>query len=119
MMIQFVKPDFIFENECGCLKQLVHKGWNQINVITSNANSVRGGHYHKYNYEGFYVISGSFKLKVWNDKTNEQYDIKPGDMFIISPYVYHTFEYLADTVLVSMYDKGVELNETEKDIWTE
>ena len=28
-------------------------------------------------------------------------------------------EYLEDSVLVALYDKGVELSETEKDIWSE
>jgi hypothetical protein len=45
--------------------------------------------------------------------------MKQGDWFTIAPFVFHTFEYLDDTVLVSMYSNGVELSETEKDIWTE
>ena len=119
MLIEFTKPDFVFENECGSLKQLVHDGWKQINVITSVKDSVRGGHYHKYNKEGFYIVSGSFKLTVWKDELKEEYEIKPGDFFCIFPFVFHTFEYHEDTVLVSMYSNGVELSETEKDIWTE
>lgn len=119
MLIHFSKPDFIFENDCGSLKQLVHEGWNQFNVITSVGRSVRGGHYHKYNQEGFYIISGSFRLIVWKEDVKEIYEIKTGDMFFIPPYVFHTFEYHDDTVLVSMYSQGVELSETEKDIWTE
>lgn len=119
MLIEFTKPDFIFENECGSLKQLVHDGWKQFNVITSVGGSVRGGHYHKYNKEGFYIINGAFKLIVWKDNIKEEYEIKPGNMFFIPPYVFHTFEYHEDTILVSMYSNGVELSETMKDIWTE
>lgn len=118
MLIEIMKPDFIFENEAGSLKQLVHDGWKQINVITSVANAVRGGHYHKFNLEGFYIISGSFTLKVWKDTIVEEYEFKAGDMFAIPPYVYHTFMYKEYTVLVSMYSRGVETSETEKDIWT-
>lgn len=40
-------------------------------------------------------------------------------MFLINEYVYHTFEYVEDTWLVSMYSSGVELDEDTKDIWTE
>ena len=117
MLIKFLKPDFIFENEAGSLKQLVHDGWKQFNVITSKAGSIRGKHYHKFNEEGFYIIQGSFNLTVWKDDTKEKYFIKSGDMFLIYPYVFHTFEYLEDTILISMYSNGVEISENEKDIW--
>jgi dTDP-4-dehydrorhamnose 3,5-epimerase-like enzyme len=119
MLIEFENPDFVFENEAGSLIQLVHDGWKQVNVISSIAGAVRGNHYHKYNNEGFYIIKGSFKLKVWKGDKKEEYLIKAKDMFRIPPYVFHTFEYIEDTILVSMYSKGVEISETEKDIWTE
>ena len=117
MLIEFVKPDFVFENEAGCLKQLVHDGYKQINVITSVAGSIRGGHYHKHNKECFYIIEGSFKLTVYNDETKEEYEINKGDMFVIPANVYHTFEYHEDTILIGMYDQGVELDDDIKDIW--
>ncbi|MCH5193832.1 MAG: cupin domain-containing protein [Oscillospiraceae bacterium] len=119
MLIEITKPDFVFENESGCLKQLVHDGWKQVNVITSLAGSKRGGHYHKFNKEGFYVVDGCFTLSVWKGAEKEAYEMKAGDMFVILPYVFHTFDYKEDTVLVSMYSQGVELSDTEKDIWTE
>lgn len=119
MLIQWLKPDFTFENESGCLRQLVHDGWKQINVITSHAGSARGGHYHKFNTEAFYVVQGSFTLTLWKDRQREEYEIKAGEMFALPPYVFHTFAYREDTTLVSMYSLGVELSETEKDIWTE
>lgn len=117
MLIEFVKPDFVFENEAGCLKQLVHDGWKQVNVITSVKGSVRGGHYHKQNKECFYIINGGFKLTVWKDDIKEEYEIKAGDMFIMPENVYHTFEYHEDTTLIGMYDNGVKLDENTKDIW--
>ncbi len=117
MLIEFVKPDFIFANEAGCLNQLVHNGWNQVNAITSVKGAIRGGHYHKHNKECFFIIQGSFKLIVWKDDVKEEYEIKKGDMFIIPEYVYHSFEYHEDTALVAMYNNGVELDENTKDIW--
>lgn len=117
MLIQFVKPDFVFENEAGSLKQLFREGYRQVNVIVSLPGSIRGGHYHKVNTEGFYIIEGAFKLTVWNHMYTETYEIKSGDMFVIPPDVIHTFEYHERTVLVSFYSKGVETSETQKDIW--
>lgn len=119
MLIKIIKPDFVLENNAGSLKQLIHDGWKQINVITSVAGAVRGNHYHKYNDEAFYVISGHFKLTVWNEKIKEEYDFKASNMFLIPSYILHTFEYYEDTILVSMYSNGVELSNTEKDIWTD
>lgn len=119
MLIEYLKTDFEFKNENGLLVQLVHEGWKQVNVITSIAGKARGGHYHKYNEEAFYTVSGSYKLFVCKDDQKEEYLIKPGNLFKIKPYVYHIFEYLEDTVLVSMYSRGVVLDEDTKDIWTE
>ena len=119
MLIEFLKPDFIFENDTGSLKQLVHDGWKQVNIIVSNAGWVRGRHYHKFNSEAFYIISGTFKLTVWRGKETEYYELNQGEMFVIPPYVFHTFEYHTDTILVSLYSNGVELTETDKDIWIE
>lgn len=118
MLIEWMTPDFIFNNENGSLKQLVRDGWRQVNVITSIPGSVRGGHYHKFNREAFYVIKGSFRLTLWQGKKNETYEIKEGDMFSIPSNVFHSFDYQEETILVSMYSRGVELSETEKDIWT-
>lgn len=116
MLIKFVEPDFSFNNEAGSLCQLVHEGWNQINVVTSVAGAYRGGHHHNLNKELFYVVSGSFRLEVSKENIKENYSMKTGDMFIIPPYIDHTFMYLEDTVLVGMYDKGVELQDGSKDI---
>ena len=119
MLIQMLEPDFTFRGTQGVLKQLVHDGWKQVNVIDYVAGAVTGNHYHKYNRECFYVVSGSFRLKVWKDDTEEEYRMKPGDMFIVLPDVYHSFEYYEDSVLVALYDNGIELSEKEKDIWKE
>ena len=118
-LIKILEPDFTFKNDSGLLVQLVHDGFKQVNTIYSQKGSVRGGHYHKYNEEAFYIITGSFKITVWKDDAKETYEFHAGEMFLINPYVFHTFEYLEDTWLVSMYSNGVELDENTKDIWTE
>ncbi len=119
MLIKIIEPDFIFENESGKLVQLVREGWKQFNVITSFAGSKRGNHFHKYNEEGFFVIEGSFTLTVDHKEESETYTFRSGDMFLIPAYVNHSFEFLEDTTLVSMYSNGVELSDTEKDIWSD
>lgn len=116
-MIEFLKPDFVFTDDRGTLKQLVHNGYKQINVITAKANCIRGCHYHKINKEAFYVISGKFILTTKFNNEEQEFTFKKDDMFVILPKVYHSFNFVEDTVLVSMYDKGVEISATEKDIY--
>lgn len=118
MLIEFIKPDFTFADDRGGLTQLVHGGWKQVNYITSVKGAFRGDHYHVYNKEAFYVISGGFKLSLRHNKTGEtaEYNIKSGDFFIIYPNVMHSFDYTHDTALISLYNRGVELKNGTKDI---
>ena len=119
MLIEWMEPDFVFHGEQGVLKQLVHDGWKQVNVIDYVAGAKTGNHRHKYNRDCFYVIRGSFRLTLWKDGETETHTIKAGDLFVVPPDVFHSFDYLEDSLLVALYDKGVELSDTQKDIWSE
>lgn len=116
-MIEILKPDFEFEDERGRLTQLVNKGFKQINVIESKAGVLRGGHYHKLNREAFFIIEGEIELTVKNGVKEKRYCFSKGDMFLIPEFVNHDFYFISDTVLVSMYNNGVELDNGEKDIY--
>lgn len=118
-MIEILKPDFEFADERGKLTQLVHDGYRQINVVHSKAGTFRGGHCHKHNREAFYIIEGSFELTVRKNGVEKKHTFSAGDMFAIEAEVYHNFHYLTDTVLVGMYDNGVELENGTKDIIAE
>ncbi len=119
MLIEFIKPDFEFADDRGSLRQLVHDGWKQVNYIVSKAGSFRGNHYHKENREAFFVISGSFKFTAESaDGTaKENYSMKAGDFFVVPHYVNHSFDYIEDTELISLYSNGVEKADGTKDIY--
>ena len=119
MLVTFIQPDFEFSDSRGSLKQLVHDGWKQVNYITSAAGSLRGNHYHKKNREAFYVMRGRFKLSVSTvDRSwHETYEMKTGDFFIIEPQTSHSFDYLEDTELISLYDLGVQNENGDMDIF--
>ena len=117
MLVTLLKPNFVLNNEKGNLTQLVRDGWKQVNVIFSPKNSIRGNHFHKLNKEAFYVITGKFKLTLIEGEEKEETEFSEGDMFMISPGQIHIFDYIEDTILVSMYDKGVELNNGDMDIY--
>ena len=114
-MLKTIKTDFSFMDERGTIVQLIHQGYRQVNVITSRKGVVRGGHYHKLNEEAFYIISGELEVTV----NGERFRFKSGDFFGIEANDMHSFEYLDDTVLVSMYSSGVELGDGTKDMNTE
>lgn len=117
-MIQILKPDFEFSDERGKLTQLVNEGFKQVNVIESNAGVKRGGHYHKINREAFFVVDGDIELTAKRNNQEAKYKFVKGDMFLIDKYVYHDFHFITKTILVSMYDHGVELDLNKKDIYS-
>lgn len=114
-MVKRIDPDFRFSDDRGELVQLIHQSYCQVNVITSKMGVVRGGHYHKKNREAFYIISGKLKLTV----NGEIFQFQAGDFFGIEPYDRHSFYFIEDTILVSMYSMGVEQENGEKDIYPE
>lgn len=118
MLIKIIEPDFKFKDERGDLVQLTRTGFKQFNYIFSKKDVIRGNHYHKKNNEAFYVISGKFTLNVKKDDIEETYTFKTGDMFLVPPFVIHSFIYLEDTLLNSMYDLGVENEDGTKDIYS-
>ena len=107
-LIEILKPDFSFSDERGNLSQLVHEGYKQVNVVTSKGGVFRGGHFHKDNIELFYVVYGEFEFIAEKDSVKEEYMFKAGDMFLVKPYVIHSFNYLKESCVVALYDKGVE-----------
>lgn len=112
-------PDFVLENEKGSFVQLVHKGWNQINVLRSPAGSQRGGHYHRKNREAFYIVSGRLRLTLERGAEMSEAEFGESDFFLVEPLQKHSFAFLEDTVMVSMYDIGVENADGTKDIFAQ
>lgn len=116
-MIEFIKPDFSFQDERGALVQLCREGWKQINVTSTKAGVFRGGHYHKNNQEAFYIIEGEIEINLTKDGKQETVTVQSGDFFILKPYAIHSFNFKKNTVMVALYDKGVEEANGQKDIY--
>ena len=120
MLMKIVKPDFEFNDERGKITQLVREGFCQVNVITSHPGVLRGRHYHKLNREAFYFPYGKCRVIAENrEGEREERVFCAGEMFMIEPYVMHSFEYLEESMVVSMYSKGVEMDEGKMDSYEE
>ncbi|MCL2505220.1 MAG: cupin domain-containing protein [Alphaproteobacteria bacterium] len=117
-MIERLKPDFEFSDERGCLVQLAHAGWEQINFLLTKAGVHRGGHYHKETREAFYVIDGELELTAKRDGQTEHHSFTTGDFFVIQPLISHSMTFAKDTRMIALYDKCVERADGTKDIFT-
>lgn len=115
-LYDILEPDFIFKNEKGLLTQLVHEGYEQVNVLVSHAGTERGGHYHKDTKEAFYVVEGSVDLLLYKDNEREEVRFRKGEFFVIHPYVIHEMSFSEECTMVAMYTKYVERDNGEKDI---
>ena len=116
-MISFLTPDFSFKDERGFLFQLVRDGWKQVNVSKTVKGTVRGGHYHKTTREAFFIVEGGLDAVLEKDGELENHSFKQGDFFVIEPYAVHSFTFTADTLMVALYDVGVEKTDGTKDIY--
>ena len=99
-MIEFI-PNYIeISDKRGSFLGLINFGnWKEINIICSEANTVRGDHYHKNTDELFLILEGKIKItlqKVLDNKVlhNEKktFDVQEGDVFLIKKNVNHIFE---------------------------
>lgn len=116
-LFESLTPDFHFEDARGAITQLVHTGYEQVNVLETKAGVTRGGHYHKKSREAFFVVSGSVELTVSRDGQKETRIFTAGEFFLLPPYTVHTMSFPEDCVLVGLYDKCVESANGEKDIF--
>ena len=119
-LIEIMKPDFLFEDDRGCLCQITHTPYAQTNAVFSKKNSVRGNfHYHKTAKEIFYVVSGKVTVEVYLENDKEKHSFSSGEMFAINENVRHRFSYEEDTYLVVFYSSRIELEDGSKDIISE
>ncbi len=99
-MIEFISNYFEHSDERGSFQGLVNFGnWEEINIISSEAHSIRGNHYHKYTDELFIILEGRIKITLQNVLTNKKlgkkkktFEALKGDVFFIKKNVNHIFE---------------------------
>lgn len=99
------KPYFIKKDLRGLIYGISNnKTWKEINYIESKNKVIRGNHYHKKTYEGFYIISGKIKVTLEDirSKDTESFTAEKGDIFTINPYEIHTFTMLKKSSWINM-----------------
>lgn len=118
-MLNLLKVDFQHIDDRGELVQLVHAGYEQINVLKSKKGVIRGGHYHKKVQEAFYVVYGAVIVKSKINGHEDEWTFKEGDFFCVPPFVVHSMEFPENCLMVQMYSKCVDEGNGKMDIFKE
>ncbi len=118
-LFELLDVDFNFKDNRGELNQLVHGGYQQVNVLYSKKGVVRGGHFHKKATEAFFVVDGSVEVSLKNMNDSDVEVFKKGQFFKIRPNIIHSMRFLEDCTLVALYDVPVDKEDGSKDIYTE
>ena len=110
------------------MSNIAGKIWGSTALILAN-NSLefhkidfrKGGvcskHKHEYKWNGFYVMYGQLKIRVWQ-KAYELVDetiLKAGDFTAVKPGLFHSFEGLADGVAFELYWAEFNHNDIERE----
>lgn len=98
----------------GSITGLLNIGvWREVNLISSDAGMTRGGHFHKVTEECFVILSG--QIRVLFRKCNkpgewrkEECLFGAGDVFIVRPWVEHTFVVLEKAQWINLLNMPVD-----------
>ena len=93
--------------------------WGEINFIKTLGGVVRGGHYHKFTKELFYILEGEIEVSIRNLVTREEHQFvaKAEMVFILDPYELHTFKTLTNSKWINMLSH--KLDDEHPDIYRE
>lgn len=111
--------DFELKDARGQLVQLIHGGYSQVNVLETKMGVNRGGHFHKICHEAFYIVDGKVEVTLKKGELTEKVIFGDKDFFRINPFITHSMYFLTDCLMVQMYDVPIEMDNGQKDIYTE
>ena len=121
-MIEFI-PNYIeYSDKRGSFLGLINFGNSkEINIICSEADTVRGGHYHENTDELFLILEGKIKITLQKvlvnkvlDNEKKTFDVQEGDVFLIKKNVNHIFETIEYSKWINVLSQ--KLNKDKPDI---
>ena len=86
--------------------ELIHaNGVLEFHKIDYKAGGVCSKHKHQFKWNGFYVVSGKMKIRVWQKDYDlvDETVLGPGDFTRVKPGLMHSFEGLEDGVAFELY----------------
>ena len=115
-MIKFIERYNVNEDERGRFEGLINFGsWEEFNLVSIVKGKTRGGHYHKYTHEAFIMLEGMVSVELENAQAplKQSVTVKKGDVFIISPNVFHTFSALENSSWINVLSKKHDRNDPD------
>ena len=98
--------------------ELIHaNGVLEFHRIDFKAGGVCSKHKHQFKWNGFYVVSGKMKIRVWQ----KDYDLvdetllKAGQYTKVAPGEYHQFEAVTDCVAFELYWAEFDHNDIQRE----
>ncbi len=115
-MYRHIQSFFEYSDERGGISGIINFGeWRELNIITSSANCIRGGHYHVDTLELFHIIEGKINVSVCRvDKLgslfgeSKEFLVSKGDTFIIDKMVNHVFNIIEDSLWINGLDHPMD-----------
>jgi len=86
--------------------ELIHaNGVLEFHRIDFKAGGVCSKHKHQFKWNGFYVVSGKMKIRVWQKDYDliDETILGPGDFTRVKPGLMHSFEGMEDGVAFELY----------------
>ena len=117
-MIEFI-PNYIdYSDKRGSFLGLINFGnWKEINIICSEADTVRGDHYHENTDELFLILEGKIKITLQKvldkkvlDNEKKTFDVQEGDVFLIKKNVNHIFETIEYSKWINVLSQKLKID---------
>ena len=114
-MIKFFESYIQHKDKRGTILGIINQGnWEEINFIKSKKGSIRGGHFHQYTRELFYILKGKIEIKIQEVKNKKLFgeqriiNVNPNDIFLIEPNYIHTFKIIEDAEWINVLSKKID-----------
>jgi uncharacterized RmlC-like cupin family protein len=98
----------------GSIQGIINTGtWREANLINSDVGAIRGQHYHKLTEECFIILSGKISVKFRKPidvgaEITDHAIFLAGDVFIVNPFVEHTFEILEKAQWINLLSVSMD-----------
>jgi dTDP-4-dehydrorhamnose 3,5-epimerase-like enzyme len=109
--MHMIEPYFRFQDERGGITGLLQGvELREVNLVRSQAGTVRGGHYHQRTREYFCILSGAIEVTLagLQGEGKEVFTAGPGQVFLVEPGAVHTFRVLEDSTWINLLDQPMD-----------
>lgn len=118
-MYRILPRYFEHKDARGSITGLLNVGaWCEMNLISSDAGTIRGRHYHKDTQECFVILEGRIHVVFFRPLSvgkwqHAERTFVQGDVFIVEPLVEHTFHIQQASQWINLLSRPVDLQQPD------